>query len=131
MKLAAELPAEPAWLNAPPRLDSVAARQSQERLSSPEVAALAEKYQSGSTVYELAKEFGINRKTVSDYLHRANVPMRLAGLSPEQVDEAVTLYKSGWSLSKIDQRLGFSESTVLRQLRARGIPIRDTHGRER
>ncbi|MGH4007488.1 MAG: hypothetical protein ACRDTH_04860 [Pseudonocardiaceae bacterium] len=53
------------------------------------------------------------------------------GLSPEQVDEAVRLYESGWSLAWIGQRLGINGTTVLNRLWERGVRTRDAQGRER
>jgi hypothetical protein len=75
-------------------------------------------YQSGSTVYELGDQFGIERRTVSNILQRHGVQMRRRGLSPDQVDDAIHLYNLGWSLAR----------TTLRE---RGIPTRDTQGRPR
>ena len=83
------------------------------------------------TVYQLGDRFGIDRRTVSQILHRHGVPMRRRGLSPEQIDEAVQLYDGGWSLAWIGERLGVNPSTVLARLRERGVRMRDTHGRVR
>jgi hypothetical protein len=35
-------------------------------------------------VYELGARFGVERRTVSNILHRHDVPMRRRGLSPDQ-----------------------------------------------
>jgi hypothetical protein len=82
-------------------------------------------------VYELGDRFGIERRTVSNILHRHQVPMRRRGLSPEQVDDAIHLYNLGWSLARVGQRLGVDHTTVLTKLRERGMPTRDPHGRPR
>jgi len=52
-------------------------------------------------VYELGARFGIDRRTVSNILHRHGVPMRRRGLSPDQVDDAIHLYHLGWSLTRV------------------------------
>jgi hypothetical protein len=57
--------------------------------------------------------------------------MRRRGLSPDQVDDAIRLYDSGWSLARIGDHLSINPTTVLNRLRAHGIPTRDTHGRPR
>jgi hypothetical protein len=88
-------------------------------------------YQAGATVYELEAWFGIDRRTVSNILHRHDVPMRRRGLSPDQVDAAIHLYHLGWSLARVGGHLGVDHTTVLTKLRERGIPTRDTHGRPR
>jgi hypothetical protein len=47
--------------------------------------------------------------------------MRMRGLSPEQIDEAVRLYEAGWSLVRIGDRMGVDDMTVLHRLRERGV----------
>jgi hypothetical protein len=88
-------------------------------------------YRAGATVYELSARFGIERRTISNILHRHDVPMRRCGLSPEQVDTAIHRYNLGWSLARVGQHLGVDHTTVLTKLRERGIPTRHTHGRPR
>jgi hypothetical protein len=82
-------------------------------------------------VYELAAQYGINRKSVSKQLHVRGVTMRMGGLSPTQIDQAVGLYVEGASLATIGQRLGVDAGTVHARLRERGVVMRDTQGRER
>jgi len=71
------------------------------------------------------------RQTVSKILKRHGVAMRMRGLSSEQADEAVRLYKAGWSLARTGERMGVDAGTVLNRLRERGVKIRDAQGRER
>jgi hypothetical protein len=80
-------------------------------------------------VYELATRFGIERRTVSNILHRHGVPMRRRGLSPDQVDTAIHLYKLGWSRARVGNHLGVGHTTFLAALRRHGIPTRDPQGR--
>ncbi len=82
-------------------------------------------------MYELGARFGIERRTVSNLLHRHDVQMRRPGFSPNQVDDAIRLYDSGWSLARIGNHLSVDSTTVLNRLRERDIPTRDTHGRPR
>lgn len=82
-------------------------------------------------IHEIAKEFKINRVTVSKHLERAGVTKRPRSMSEAQIDEAVQDYVAGQSLDKIGNRLGFDPTTVLRELRRRGVQMRDSHGRER
>jgi hypothetical protein len=60
-----------------------------------------------------------------------SVRMRMRGLSPEQIDEAVRLYEAGWSLARIGDRMEVDDMTVLHRLRDRGVKTRDPQGRER
>jgi DNA-directed RNA polymerase specialized sigma24 family protein len=101
------------------------------QLEPDEVQELIAGYQAGATVYELGKKFGVNRKTVSQILHRHDVPMRRRGLAPEQVDEAVRLYEQGWSLARIGQKFDVDATTVRRRLQERGVRMRDVQGRTR
>ena len=82
-------------------------------------------------MYELGAQFGIERRTVSNILHRHDVLMRRRGLSPDQVDDAIHLYHLGWSLARVGQHLGVDHTTVLATLCQHDIPTRDTHGRPR
>jgi hypothetical protein len=65
------------------------------QLGTDQIEQLIADHQSGSTVYELVTGFGIERRTVSNILHRHGVPMRRRGLSPDRVDDAIHLYKLG------------------------------------
>ena len=82
-------------------------------------------------IHEIAKEFKINRVTVSKHLERAGVSKRPRSMSEEQIDTAVWDYATGQSLEKIGNRLGFDSTTVLKELRLRGVRMRDTHGRQK
>jgi hypothetical protein len=101
------------------------------QLAPDQVQELIAGYQAGATVYELGAQFSIERRTISNILHRHGVQMRRRGLSPDQVDEAVRLYESGWSLARIGRKLNVDPTTVHNQLRKRGVQMRDTHGQER
>ncbi len=88
-------------------------------------------YQARATVYELGAQFGIERRTVSNILHRHGVPMRRRGLPTDQVDTAIHLYSLGWSLARVGEHLDIDPTTILNQLCRRGVRTRDTHGRPR
>ncbi|MBP2320516.1 hypothetical protein JOF56_000901 [Kibdelosporangium banguiense] len=57
--------------------------------------------------------------------------MRRRGLSPDEVDDAIHLYKLGWSLARVGAHLNVDHTTVLTKRCERGIPTRDSHGRPR
>jgi len=67
----------------PPRVRQLCANQIKELIAN---------YQSGATVYELGGRFGIERRTVSNILHRHGVPVRRRGHSPDQVAQAIHRY---------------------------------------
>jgi hypothetical protein len=101
------------------------------RLDQDQTQHLIVNYQAGSTVYELADQFGIERRTASAILHRHQVPMRRHGLTTDQVDDAERLYEQGWSLARIGDQLDVTADTVRKRLLERGITMRDTRGRTR
>jgi hypothetical protein len=115
---------------APPPIDRPKPRRARQ-LNTNQVQELIAGYQAGATVYELGAWFGIDRRTVSNILHRHDVPMRRRGLSPDQIDTAIHLYHLGWSLARVGQHLGVDHTTVLTTLCEHGISTRDTHGRPR
>ena len=110
---------------------AVMSRAAAWQLGANQVQELITGYQAGATVYELGARFGIDRRTVSNILHRHDVPMRRRGLSPNQVDTAIHLYHLGWSLTRVGEHLNVHHTTVLTRLRERAIPTRDTHGQPR
>lgn len=105
------------------------ARRTARRLSDGDVAELVTRYQEGATVYDLAERFSIHRTTVSGHLHRRGVKLRGLSLDRRPVGVATRLYQQGWSAARIGSHLGVDGSTVWRALRARGVRMRDTHGR--
>ncbi|WP_284742782.1 helix-turn-helix domain containing protein [Amycolatopsis sp. RTGN1] len=99
------------------------------RLDDAQTQQLIASYQAGSTVYQLADEFGIERRTVSAILHRHDVPMRRRGLTDDQIDDAEHLYQQGWSLARIGNHMDVTADTVRARLLERGVAMRDTQGR--
>jgi len=99
------------------------------RLNDAQLARLIERYESGATVYELAKEFGIDHHTVSIRLKQQWIIMRLQPLSVETVNEIVRLYESGLSMAKVGERVDVSADSVLNYLRKRGVATQDPQGR--
>jgi len=89
------------------------------RLSEQELDRLIAGYRGGRTVYELGREFGIHRVTVSNILKRHDVPMRFQGLSETQRTEIARLRDQGWTYDRLGRRFGVDGCTVRRFL-ARG-----------
>ena len=99
------------------------------KLSSSIESKLVSAYLEGMAIHEIAKEFKINRVTVSKHLERAGVSKRPRSMNNEQIDAAVQDYAAGQSLDMIGKHLGFDSTTVLKELRVRGVQTRDSHGR--
>ena len=106
-------------------------RQRQRRLTEDQVKQMAVRYHEGATVYELAKEFGIRRATVSERLKKAGVSMRCQPPRSELIISMTGLYESGLSLAEVGVRTGTSPGTVRRYLLIHGVQMRDSHGRKR
>jgi hypothetical protein len=115
---------------APPPVDRPKPGRARQ-LDTDQTQALIRDYAAGATTYELGARFGIDRRTVSNILHRHGVPMRRRGLSPDQVDDAIHLYTLGWSLARVGEHLGVDPTTILNRLRRRGVRTRDAHGQPR
>ncbi|WP_410002427.1 helix-turn-helix domain-containing protein [Bowdeniella nasicola] len=101
-----------------------ARRKAQRRLSDEQVHRIAEGYTAGKTVYELAVEFSCHRATVSAVLKRRGVALRLQPATKVEVERMIALYQSGLSLAAVGKNLGINASTVLKYLRANGVPKR-------
>ena len=86
-------------------------------------------YEAGSTVYQLAEQFKINRRTVGEILKRHNVKTRWQRLTETDVDEAERLYAQGLSLARIGKQLDVSGGAVRLRLLRRGVQLRDRHDR--
>ena len=102
-------------------------RQRQKRLSEDEIEQLVAAYRAGLTVYQLAKQFGCHRTTVSGCLKAGGVRMRRTPPSEEQIEEAARLYESGLSCAQVGQKIGCHPDTLRSRLRERGVVIRGPH----
>jgi len=103
-------------------------KQVQRRLRGAEIDELVAGYLAGGTVYELARHFGVHRHTVSEILERSGVARRYQKLSPEQLDTACSLYRSGFSLTRIGHQLDRPAETIRQALIRAGVEIRPRNG---
>lgn len=78
----------------------------------------------------MAKAFHVHRTTIAKLAADAGIH-RPRSLTPTQTREAEVLYAQGWPCERIGQHLGKNHGTVWRALKATGVALRDTHGRER
>lgn len=70
------LKANPEWRSRPVSRPTPPPRQPQRRLTSEEERKVIEAYLAGFTVYEVGKQFGIHRTTVSAIMQRHGAKMR-------------------------------------------------------
>jgi hypothetical protein len=97
-------------------------RQAQRRLSPAELATLIAEYQAGARVCELAKNYELHRTTVARHVARAGKTRPV--MIEAQIDEAVRLYRDGWTLHNLGQHLGVADQTIRRVLVERAVTIR-------
>ena len=103
-------------------------RQVQRRFTPAEATRIAEQYQAGQTMNQLAGAYGVHRRTVAHCLQRQAVTLRQSGLHPEHLDQAAGLYRAGWSLARIGDKYGTTDMTVRRALAKHGVEIRPRNG---
>ncbi|MDO4607347.1 MAG: hypothetical protein Q4B12_08520 [Bowdeniella nasicola] len=67
-------------------------------------------------------EFSCHRATVSAVLKRRGVALRLQPATKVEIERMIALYQSGLSLAAVGNNLGINANTVLKYLRANGVP---------
>lgn len=90
---------------------------------------MAQAYQAGSTMHELAAQFGVHRTTVATWLRKLGIPLRRQGLYGADLVEAIRLYGEGWSLARLGERFGCDAETVRQALKRAGVRRRGQHKR--
>ncbi len=98
------------------------------QLNTVQLDQLARHYLLGATVYQLAADFHIDRKTVSLKLHQLEIEMRRKSPSAKVVEQMADLYKSGLSLATVGKQLTVDGETVRRCLTKAGVPLRPRRG---
>ena len=119
----AEALVQPIREQAPPTV-----RQHQHRLSPTETVSMAQAYLAGAEMRELADRFGVHPHTVSAALDRLGIPLRRQGLPDRALDEAVHLYRAGWSLAQLGRHYGCAHTAVRAALIAHGVSMRPRPG---
>jgi len=104
--------------------------QQQRRLPADIVQQLVFRYQSGSTVVQVAKEFGINRETALDHLKRAGIARRphVRKLTDQLVQKAADLYATGLSLKNVAKQFNVNETTIRNEFTRAGNEVRPRRG---
>ena len=97
----------------------------QPRLTDAEVDNLVAQHEAGSTIETLALELKIHRTTVMAHLERRGVRTRAPRKPTDgMVTEAARRYTAGETLAEIAATFDVAPSTLTRELRLAGIPIR-------
>ena len=99
--------------------------QQQKTLSELEIRTICERYKNGASSYELAKEFGCHRRTISDALKRNGVEVsHQASKKPELVKKIIELYAEYKTPKEVGAIVGIGGDTVRKVLKENGIYIR-------
>lgn len=97
----------------------------QRRLGKQQVMELVERYEAGTSVVDLARDYGVHRQTVVRHLKKSGVEVRVQlKMTPERMKRATELYEEGWTTAKIGDEFGVDGSTVAYALRRAGVQMR-------
>jgi hypothetical protein len=70
-----------------------------------------------------ARKWDLHRTIVAEHLQRIGVETRLRGIPSSQLDEAIRLYKSGWSCQQLADRFSCDDETVRQTLKRNGVSL--------
>ena len=96
-----------------------------------EMVEAKRRYEAGATLRQIAQDNDISRQRLALELRARGVRLRGCAPSEAEVDEMVRRYRNGDSLDRVGSVLCFSAGTIRTWLISKGVPIRDSHGRER
>ena len=101
-------------------------RQHPKRLGSKAVEEVINKYGSGISTYQLGKEYGCNRQTISAILKRNNVmPTNRKAQRKFQIEDLICLYNEKKTIAEIARIYEVDPSTILKVLKENGVKMRN------
>jgi len=89
---------------------------------------ISEQYLAGRSMNDLARQYGVCRRTILHALQGGNVSIRSYGLSPDRVSEAANLYRAGWSLARLAEKYGCSVKAVRNAFQRHRVDVRPRRG---
>ena len=103
--------------------------QEQKRLSDEEISLLIAAYKDGKSTYDLARQFGCHRLTVSAILKRHGVAVsKCRERKKLDTEEVIALYQNMHNAKQIADKYKVHPQVVIRLLRANGVRIRSRWG---
>jgi DNA-directed RNA polymerase specialized sigma24 family protein len=87
--------------------------------------------QPGTKLPSTIGRWELHRTTVAEHLRRAGVAVRQRGVPAEKLDEAMQLYREGWSCWRLAKRYDCDEETVRQTLKRAGLTLRAPWARDR
>jgi len=103
-------------------------RQVQKRISLEQLRELQEGYLAGTKINDLAKQLGIGRSSVLQYVGRLGLQRRQSRMSHDTIRFADERYGLGDSLATIGKLLGVNPETVRQALLKEGVKLRQRRG---
>ena len=102
----------------------------QRRLSPTDVDDLVNEYRAGTTITQLALQYGVHRTTVAAHLDHHHIPRHHERTTwdDDTLREAAAQYATGLSLADVAAGYGIDAQTVANRFRRAGIPIRPRRG---
>lgn len=94
------------------------------RLSAETIAELAAAFESGASVPDLARQYGVSKRALRHLLSGQGLQMRKQPLSEDEVELAINLYAEGLSLREIGAQIGRGKTSVKEALNQRGVVLR-------
>lgn len=94
------------------------------RVSSEQLDEIVRRYATGESTPTLAREFGVAEGSIGRLLRNRGIELRLRPLSDEVVARAVELYADGLGVQAVADQLRVPKSTLLRAMKAVGVPLR-------
>ena len=86
---------------------------------------LVAEYLSGARMLALAKRWAcIERPWLAERLRRFGVEIRQRGIRTEKLDEAIRLYREGWSCWRLAKHYDCDDEPVRQTLKRAGIKLR-------
>lgn len=100
-------------------------KQQQKRLSNNEVLEIISKYKAGKSTYELAKEYGCHRRTISDNLKKQGIKVTNQLMERKGVVELVIqMYSEYIKPADIAKAVGINVDSVRKILKENNVYIR-------
>ena len=102
----------------------------QRRLSPADIDDLISTYQAGTTISQLAADYGVHRTTVTSHLDRHGVPRHSeqTAWNDKILSHAAELYATGRSLADVADQFGVDAQTVANRFRRAGVTVRPRRG---
>jgi lambda repressor-like predicted transcriptional regulator len=98
------------------------------QLNNYELKDAEELYLAGAGIIDLAKQFGVHRRTLSERLRARGVSIRDTSIDQDSLQVAKRMYEGGSSLASVGKIVGYSPSTIRTHLLRAGVTVRSRHG---